>query len=95
MLVEEERIPVSDEVKGFCDVLGLDSLSIANEGKVEMTVVSDMAEEVLKALRKAGQKNAEIVGHTTAEFSEVVLETAIGTRKVLPPPVSDPVPRVC
>lgn len=95
MLIEEESIPVSDEVRGFCEVLGLDPLSIANEGKVVMTVVSDVADDVLKALRKSGQKHAEIIGYTTSEFSEVVVETTIGTRKVLPPPVADPVPRVC
>jgi len=95
MLIEESQIPISDEVRGFCDVLGLDPLSIANEGKVVMTVVSDVADDVLKALRKSGQKHAEIIGYTTSEFTEVVVETAIGTRKVLPPPVADPVPRVC
>jgi hydrogenase expression/formation protein HypE len=95
MIIDEERIPISGEIQGFCGALGLDPLSIANEGKVVMTVVSDLAEETLKALRKAGQKDAEIIGYTTSEFSEVVIETSIGTRKVLPPPVADPVPRVC
>ena len=95
MLIEEDKVPISDEVRGFCDVLGLDPLTIANEGKVVMTVVSDLADEVLKALRKAGQEDAEVIGYTTSEFSEVVVETAIGTRKVLPPPVADPIPRVC
>ncbi len=95
ILIEEDRVPIAHEVRGFCDVLGLDPLSIANEGKVVMTVISDVAEDVLKALRKAGQRDAEIIGYTTSEFTEVVVETPIGTRKVLPPPVADPVPRVC
>ncbi len=95
ILVEEERIPIREEVRGFCDVLGLDPLSMANEGKVVMGVVEDLAEDVLKALHRAGQKDAEIIGYATSEFEEVVVETEIGTRKVLPPPVADPIPRVC
>ncbi len=95
IFIEEERVPIRDEVKGFCEVLGLDPLSMANEGKVVMGVVEDLAEDVLKALHKAGQKDAEIIGYATSEFEEVVIETEIGTRKVLPPPTADPIPRVC
>ncbi len=95
IIIEEERIPIGENVKSFCDVLGLDPMSMANEGKVVMGVVADQAEDVLKTLKKAGQKDAAIVGHATSEFEEVVVETPIGTRKVLPPPVADPIPRVC
>lgn len=95
IFIEEERIPIREEVKGFCEVLGLDPLSMANEGKVVMGVVEDLADDVLKALHKAGQRDAEIIGYATNEFEEVVVETEIGTRKVLPPPVADPIPRVC
>jgi len=95
ILIEEERLPIRDDVKGFCELLGLDPLSMANEGKVVMGVVKDMAEDVLKALHKAGQRNAEIIGYATSEFEEVVMETSIGTRKVVPPPMADPIPRVC
>ncbi|HIP62613.1 MAG TPA: hydrogenase expression/formation protein HypE, partial [Archaeoglobus profundus] len=95
ILIEEERIPIREEVKGFCELLGLDPLSMANEGIVVMGVVKDMADDVLKALHKAGQKNAEIIGYATSEFEEVVLETVIGTRKVIPTPTADPIPRVC
>ncbi|AGK60285.1 hydrogenase expression/formation protein HypE [Archaeoglobus sulfaticallidus PM70-1] len=95
ILIEEDAIPIRDDVKSFCDVLGLDPFSMANEGKVVMAVHPEMAEEVLKALRKSGQKDAAIIGHATSEFSEVVLETSIGTRRILPQPVADPIPRVC
>ncbi len=95
MVIHEERIPMLESVRGFCDVLGLDPLAMANEGKVVMIVVEEMADDVLKSLRKAGQKYAEIIGYTTSEHQEVVLETKIGTRKILPPPMADPVPRVC
>lgn len=93
--IYEERIPVKDEVKSFCDLLGLDPLTMANEGKVIFGVVPEMAEEVLKALRKAGQRDAEIIGYATDDVREVVLETVAGTSRVIPPPISDPIPRVC
>ena len=95
ILIEEERIPIRDDVKAFCDILGLDPLSMANEGKVVMGVVEDLAEDVLKALHRSGQRDAEIIGYATSEFEEVVVETVVGTKKVLPPPTADPIPRVC
>ena len=95
ILIEEERIPIKDEVRGFCELLGLDPLSMANEGKVVMGVVADMADDVLKALHRAGQKDAEIIGYATSEFEEVVMETIVGTKKIVPPPTADPIPRVC
>lgn len=95
ILIDEESIPIREEVKGFCEVLGLDPLIMANEGKVVMGVVEDMADDVLKVLHRSGQRNADIIGYATSEFEEVVIETEIGTRKVLPPPTADPIPRVC
>ncbi len=95
ILIEEEKVPVRDDVRGFCEALGLDPMSMACEGRVVMGVVGDMVDDVLKALKKAGQKNAEVIGYSTSEFREVVVETPIGSRKILPPPVADPVPRVC
>ncbi len=95
IIIEEEKIPIREDIKGFCELLGLDPLSMANEGKVVMGVVADMAEDVLKALHRAGQKNAEIIGYATSEFEYVVMETVVGTKKVIPPPMADPIPRVC
>jgi hydrogenase expression/formation protein HypE len=95
ILIEEERIPIREDVKSFCDVLGLDPLTMANEGKVVMAVHPETADDVLKSLKKAGQRDAEIIGYATSEFTEVVLETSIGTRRIVPPPVADPIPRVC
>ena len=95
MIIDEQAIPIREEVKNFCDVLGLDPLSLANEGLVVMCVVKEMAEDVLKALRKAGQKNASIVGYTTKKHREVVLKTEFGSERVLPMPAGDPVPRIC
>ncbi|WP_456370909.1 hydrogenase expression/formation protein HypE [Geoglobus sp.] len=94
ILVEEERIPIREDVRGVCDALGLDPYSMANEGKVVMGVEGELAEDVLRVLRKF-DRNAEIIGYATGEFSEVVVKTRIGTTKVLPWPTVDPIPRVC
>ncbi len=94
ILIEEERIPVREDVKAVCDALGLDVMSLANEGKVVMGVIPDMVDDVLKTLKKH-DKNADIIGYATDSFKEVVVRTSIGTEKILPPPAIDPVPRVC
>ncbi len=95
IIIEEERVPLREDVKSFCDVLGLDPFTMANEGKVVMAVHPETADDVLKSMRKSGQKNAEVIGYATSDFKEVVLETSIGTRRVIPPPTADPIPRVC
>lgn len=59
----EEAIPVSREVKGFCDILGLDPLYMANEGKMIAVVPEGQAEEALKAVKKSPYgTNARIIG---------------------------------
>ena len=52
MIIDEEKIPILDEVKGACEILGLDPLYIANEGKMIAIISSDIAEEVLSEWRK-------------------------------------------
>ncbi len=94
IVVEEELVPVRDDVRAVSDALGLDVMSLANEGKVVLGVIPEMADDVLKALRKH-DRNAEIVGYATDRFREVIVRTPIGTEKILPPPALDPVPRVC
>lgn len=94
ILVEEERIPVREDVIGVCEALGLDPFTMANEGKVVMGVEGEMAEEILGVLRRF-DRNAEIIGYATDDFREVVVRTRIGTTKILPWPTIDPIPRVC
>lgn len=94
--VDETSVPISEAVRNACELLGLDPLSIGNEGKMIVGVVPDMAEEALKVIRRHQYgRNAAIVGHATSEVRGVVLRTEVGGRRVLEPPVGDPVPRIC
>jgi hydrogenase expression/formation protein HypE len=77
-------------------MLGIDALEIGNEGKAVMGVVKEKAEEVLEALRKTEEgRDAEIIGFATNKIKGVVMETKIGGKKIVDPPIGDPVPRIC
>ena len=79
-----------------CDLLGIDPLSIGNEGKAVMGVVPEMAEEVVKALRRTPEgKDAAIIGYATEGVERVILRTEVGGRRILEAPAGDPVPRIC
>lgn len=96
ILVEEEKIPIREGVRAACEMLGIDPLEIGNEGKLLIGVVPEMAEQVLVALKQTEHgRDAEIIGQATEEFKGVVLETSIGGRRIMAPPVGDPVPRIC
>jgi len=96
ILVNEEKIPVRRDVRAACEMLGIDPLEVGNEGKVVIGVISQKAEEVLAALKETDEgKNAQIIGETTKEFDEVVLKTAVGGKRILAPPIGDPIPRIC
>lgn len=96
LMVHESNIPVRGDVKAACEMLGLDPLEIGNEGKVLIGVVPQKAEEVLSVLKETKYgKNAQIIGEATCDFTEVVLETVVGGKRILAPPVGDPVPRIC
>jgi hydrogenase expression/formation protein HypE len=77
-------------------MLGIDPLEVGNEGKIIVGVVKEKAEEVLEKLREMPEgKNAQLIGEATDEFREVALETLVGGKRVLTPPIGDPVPRIC
>lgn len=96
IILREDDIPLKAPVKAACGMLGIDPLEIGNEGKAVIGVVPEMAEEVLKALRGTPEgKNAAIVGTASRDIRGVVLETTIGGRRIVEPPIADPVPRIC
>ncbi len=95
--LDEERIPVRSEVRGACEILGLDPLTIANEGKLLAIVAPEVADQALAALRAhpLGEQ-ATIIGTVQPEPPGMVfLRTDIGGLRVLDMLVGDPLPRIC
>jgi hydrogenase expression/formation protein HypE len=96
ILVYEENIPIRNDVKVACEMLGIDPLEVGNEGKLVIGVVPEKAEELLSFLKNTEEgKEAQIIGETTKEFNVVAMETIVGGKRILTPPVGDPVPRIC
>ncbi len=94
--IDEALIPLDPGVKTASGLLGIDPLEIGNEGKAVIAVAPEKADEVLACLRATEEgKNASIIGQATADIKGVVMTTAIGGRRVVEPPVGDPVPRIC
>jgi len=96
IMVQESKVPIRGDVKAACEMLGIDPMEIGNEGKVLIGVVPQKAEEILATLRETKEgKDAQIIGEATSDFSEVVLETVVGGKRILAPPIGDPIPRIC
>ena len=95
--IDEEAIPVREEVLGACEMLGLDPLYIANEGKLIAIVTSSDARAVLKAMKKHPYgKEAAVIGEVTKEKpSRVVMNTRIGSSRIVDMLTGDPLPRIC
>jgi hydrogenase expression/formation protein HypE len=93
----EEKIPIKEEVRGVCELLGLDPFYVANEGKVVVIVSPECVEEVLSAMKEVKEgKEAVIIGEVTEEFAGTVyLETVIGGKRPIPMPVGEQLPRIC
>ena len=97
IVIEEQKIPVAREVRAACELLGLDPLHIANEGKLVAIVPSEKAEAVLKAMRqhKYG-KNATIIGEIVDKHpGRVVMKTLLGASRIIDMPVGELLPRIC
>ncbi len=93
----EEAIPIPDEVRGACEILGLDPLYIANEGKLLAFVPSDEADTVLAAMRShpLGAKSA-IIGEVVDKHNgTVVMKSKIGGTRVVDMLTGEQLPRIC
>lgn len=97
IFVEEEAVPVRPEVRAACEILGIDPLHIANEGKMLAVVPRAEADAALAALRADPLgRDAAIIAEVAAEpVSLVVARTGIGGSRVLDMLVGDPLPRIC
>ncbi|MDQ6635592.1 MAG: hydrogenase expression/formation protein HypE [Gemmatimonadota bacterium] len=95
--VDEDRVPVRTAVRGACEILGLEPLHIANEGKLVAIVPREQAADALQALRdhRFGA-DAAIIGEVLPQpEGMVLLRTGIGGSRVLDMLVGDPLPRIC
>jgi hydrogenase expression/formation protein HypE len=95
--IEEDKIPVAKAVLAACELLGLDPLYIANEGKLVAVVPAKDTDAVFAAMKKNKYgKNATIIGEVTAEHpGRVVMQTALGASRIVDMPVGELLPRIC
>lgn len=92
----EDEIPVKGVVRSACELLGLDSLELANEGMAVVGVESDKAEDVVRSMRSSRYgRNATIAGEVREGRGRVILETFVGGRRIVREPVGSPMPRIC
>jgi hydrogenase expression/formation protein HypE len=97
IVVREADVPVSGAVAGACEILGIDPMYVANEGRLVAFVGFEAAADALEALRRVpGSEGAAEIGEVTADQPGLVLvETAFGGRRVMDLLVGDPLPRIC
>lgn len=96
-LLDEDKIPVKDEVAGFCELLGYDPLYLANEGKVVIVAAPKVAKKVVGIMRKNPKgKDAEIIGEISRNFKGMVgLKTKFGGTRVVDMLTGEQFPRIC
>ena len=95
--IQEDRIPVREEVKGACEILGLDPLYVANEGKLVAIVDGDVAESLVARMREnAYGRDACIIGEVKAEPQGIVaMLTGFGGTRIVDMLVGEQLPRIC
>ena len=97
MALQERAIPIREEVRGACEMLGLDPLYVANEGKLVAVVAPEAADRLLEAMcaHPLGQ-NAQIIGTVLADHPGlVVMRTTLGTTRIVDMLAGDQLPRIC
>lgn len=97
ILIDEKKIKVKEEVKNFCEILGMDPLYVANEGKLISIVSKEDVNKVLETMKnnKAG-KDAQIIGEVIEDKkSNLYLKTSLGGRKILNMARGEILPRIC
>jgi len=95
--IDEMRLPVRPQVQSACELLGLDPVYVANEGKAVFFVAPEAAECVLEVLRGHPLgRDAAHIGHVTTEHKRMlVARTAMGSNRVIPTQIGEQLPRIC
>ncbi|MBV9851895.1 MAG: hydrogenase expression/formation protein HypE [Armatimonadetes bacterium] len=97
LVLWEGKLPIREVVQGACEILGLDPLYVANEGKLIAVVAPDAADAALAALQAVpGGEDAALIGEVRAEPARrVLLHTQFGGTRLIDMLVGDPLPRIC
>jgi len=95
--IDETRIPVHDQVKGACELLGLDPLYVANEGKLVAIVAPEVAGEIVAAMRRHEfGREAVVIGSVGEKRAGLVtMKTAFGSTRIVDLLAGDQLPRIC
>lgn len=97
IVVEQMKIPVNQDVQGACEILGIDPLTVANEGKLVAVAPAAVADDIVQVMRQHPLgRQAAVIGEVVAGHSGVVaLKTRLGVNQVLDMPVGEQLPRIC
>lgn len=95
--LEEDRVPVRDDVRAACDMLGLEPMYCANEGKIIAVVASEEAERALKIMRSLPEgENAAIIGRVSEKYpGKLVVKTQLGGNRIMQKLTGAQLPRIC
>ena len=97
MEIDEAAIPVNESVRGACEILGLDPLYVANEGKLVAIVAADAADSIVHAMKNhRNGAQARVIGRVVSEHPKMVLmRTGIGGKRVVDVLFGEQLPRIC
>lgn len=97
MMIEERRLPIASRVRAACELLGIDPLYMANEGKAVLVVREHYADKITAMLKQHPLgRNARIVGEIIkSPGPDVILKTTLGTERIVDMLTSEPLPRIC
>ena len=95
--LDERAIPIREEVRGACELLGLDPLYVANEGKMIAIVAPEVADALLQTMRRHPLgRGAQLIGTVKRENSGLVtMRTTLGTTRIVDMLAADQLPRIC
>ncbi len=99
IVLDEASLPVRPDVRGACELLGIDPLTVANEGKVVVAAPGEKAEKILHIMQQHSDVsggNASIIGRVVDEHpGTVLIRTELGSRRILEMPLGEQLPRIC
>ena len=97
IVLDEDKLPVRPATQAACELLGLDPLLVANEGKCLAIVPAEFADAMVERMRRDPLgEGAVVIGHVTAEHpGMVVAKTSIGGTRVVAMQIGEQLPRIC